>query len=179
MCNSKDIIIPRPLVKKLRQIRQKNPNGCFVAAFATCLGVSYEEAFKLVHPTMPYDGEYYSYYSHGLDPFRAYEIAAKHLRMFREAKERKFRSFKTNAFVTVRWRFAPSLSHAVVWDHKRKRILDPGGTNAHSMSELESQIWKVHYFKRPIVQASPTATATTTETTVAPSVTHEHLLDRI
>lgn len=157
MCKCK---ITRPRVthrvKNLRKVLQQDEEGCFVAALATCLGVTYSDALNIVHPRNPHSYGYNSFWeryrSHGLHPFRAYELAAKHLRAFREAKERHFKDFTDNALVTIRWREDPYLSHAVVWDFKRKRIIDPL-RRPHTYEELDSQIFRAHYFKRPIVQA--------------------------
>lgn len=152
MCNEKDMITrPRVTyrVKKLRNVKQLSSTGCFIGAFATCLGVTYEKAFQIVFPFREMD----PYSNHGLHPLHAFELASRHLRGFREAKERHFTSFKGNALVTIRWNLQPSVSHSVVWDFKRQRIIDPlPPSKRHSFHNLDSQIYMAHYFKRPIVQ---------------------------
>lgn len=144
---NQNIIAPRLRVRKLRRVK---PEGyftytCFIEAFASCLGSTYEQAFKLAHP----DKVMHSTWNHAIHPLRALEVANQHLRTFREAKERRFQDFKTNALIIIQWSAAPDLAHALVWDHKKQIII--GSLGGSSRTELERQIFKVHYFKRPIV----------------------------
>lgn len=148
MVNQNDIA-PRPRVRKLQRVK---PSGyynytCFIEALASCLGSTYEHAFKLAHP----DKSSETSWNHGIHPLRALELAGKHLRMFREAKERRFQDFKTNALIIIQWSADPELAHALVWNHKTQKII--GSLGGATREELEQQIFKVHYFKRPIVQA--------------------------
>jgi hypothetical protein len=148
MVNQNDIA-SRPRVRKLKRVKPIGyyTNTCFIEAFASCLGSTYEHAFKLAHP----DKSIETSWNHGIHPLRALEVANKHLRMFREAKERRFKDFKTNALIIIQWSNAPELAHALVWNHKKQLII--GSLGGTTRAELERQIFKVHYFKRPIVQA--------------------------
>jgi hypothetical protein len=100
-------------VSKLRRIRpvKKYACSCFIEALSCCLGKTYCETFKLVHPNKSIEID-----CHGVIPSNGYEVASKHLRMFTETPIRELKKLAMNALITIRWEAAPDLGHTMVWE---------------------------------------------------------------
>ena len=115
----------------LRHVSQVHSSGCFTACVAMLLGKSYEEVHSLLHPTSdPQD-----YDCPGIRSEKVDEAASEKLQQLgikvKRAKLRQLRSLlrhsRKHALLIIRWEWAPTLCHAIVFDVDRKRFLDPTG----------------------------------------------------
>ena len=126
----------------LRYVRQKHEHGCFYAGLAMLLGVSYEQAFKRVHPHLSTSALLAS-------PLLAADQTVSVLQRLgikhSPAKARRVRSLRHNALIVVRWTCAPNVSHTFVYDADERRLLDPGSKRRPWVSDIERQIYSVTY----------------------------------
>lgn len=130
----------------LRAVAQKNGTGCFIAAIATLLGSTYEEAYRLCHPGKDPDIEW----EHGFWDTSVLRAAFQSLERAgikgRLAPYKKFSSFSKrnkHALLIIRWRIEPNLCHAIVYDGDTHRFLDPSSGSEvpfWSMKSLEKQL---------------------------------------
>lgn len=131
----------------LRAVRQQNSTGCFIAAVATILGKSYEEAYKLCHP--------------GKDPLVEWEHGFRDTSMTRAAFQvlervgikghistyKRFSTYKKrdkHALLIIRWSWAPDMCHTIVYDGEAHTFYDPshGGEvlGKWTLKDLEKQL---------------------------------------
>lgn len=130
----------------LYRVRQDHHDGCFVACVAMLLGITYLEAFKIVHPDRVLDE--YGYGSAGIRevdiPGAAFDILKRLNLNPKQARVRHMRNLRRLAVVLIRWRIDPTLMHAVVFDPKKKILLDPS-SSAPNLEELSSQMETAFY----------------------------------
>jgi hypothetical protein len=115
----------------LQRVSQQSDTGCFIACVAMLLGITYRQAFRLLHP----DQDPETTYRHGFLEMSMEETAHRHLRGLgfrtRTSKYKKFRTFQNrvqkHAIMIIRWAFAPTLCHCVLFDAEAKQFVDPSG----------------------------------------------------
>jgi hypothetical protein len=134
------------LLRELRRVEQLHGNGCFIACLAMLKGITYEEAFKLIHPDK--DMAAISYYDRiGLTPEESIQrleqlgLGPVHRPL------RQLRNLRRTALLLIRWEHAPTLLHGVVFDASTKKFLDPG--YLRKPKTYERQLDTVLYFKAP------------------------------
>ena len=115
----------------LQRVSQQSDTGCFIACVAMLLGKTYGQAFRLLHPGLnPADT-----YTHGFREMSMEETVHRLLRGLgfktRTSKYRKFRTFTSrvnkHAIMVIRWDFAPTLCHCVMFDAETRQFIDPSG----------------------------------------------------
>lgn len=136
------------ILKGLHRVYQEHDNGCFIACTAMLLGCTYYEAFKLIHPDKdPFKTELWSS-AVGMTP----EAAIKRLVALGlnpvPRPLRQLRNLRKTALILIRWKWAPTLMHGVVYDSVRDRFLDPS-PSTKKMRVYESQLDSVYYFNVP------------------------------
>lgn len=127
----------------LKRVEQESDNGCFVACVATLAGISYPEAFKLIHPgefNTPYNGEIALNKAH----CRLKKLGWK----VRKVNAKKIENLKKNALILITWRNEPELSHAVVYDAERKKVLDPSFYRPLLNRSYERQLHSIIYIEK-------------------------------
>lgn len=130
----------------LRRVRQDHHDGCFVACIAMLLGVTYLDAFKIVHPDRALDEYGYGFAGiQEIDIARAAFDILKRLNLNpKRANVQEIRRLRRLSVVLIRWRCSPTLLHAVVFDPKNKTILDPS-SNYPNMKDLSEQMEAAFY----------------------------------
>jgi hypothetical protein len=112
------------------------------------LGITYHEAFKLIHPEKdPFLVEVWSP-AIGMTPEASIERLVKLGLNPVPRPLRQLRNLRKTALLLIRWKWAPSLMHGVVYDSVRDRFLDPAPTTK-KMRVYESQLDSVYYFNVP------------------------------
>ncbi len=131
----------------LQRVHQDHYDGCFVACTAMLLGTTYLEAFKLVHPDRYVDE--YGYGRAGVEdmdvPNAAFNILQKLNLNPKRANVQQMRHLRRLAMVLIRWTDSPTIMHAIVFDPKSKRILDPAYSNPLSMKRYAMQMDAAFY----------------------------------
>ena len=111
------------------------------------LGTTYLEAFKLVHPDRYVDE--YGYGRAGVEdmdvPNAAFNILQKLNLNPKRANVQQMRHLRRLAMVLIRWTDSPTIMHAIVFDPKSKRILDPAYSNPLSMKRYAMQMDAAFY----------------------------------
>ena len=135
----------------LQRVRQDHYDGCFVACVAMLLGVSYLDAFNIVHPgrmTNELGYEYFSVLRAGIEhkdvPAAVFEILNKLNLKPKKARVQDIRRLRRLAVVLIRWKCSPTLMHAVVFDPKSKQLLDPS-SKYPDMKSLSEQMEAAFY----------------------------------
>jgi hypothetical protein len=59
------------------------------------------------------------------------------------SRARKIRNLRKDALIVIRWKDAPDLSHAAVWDNAHRKTLDPW--RKYKRYVYESQIETIYY----------------------------------
>ena len=105
------------LCMALKRVKQDHTCGCFVAAVATLLGVSYRTAFVRLYGKW---SEYFCGVPQGtqLDPLLD-KVGLKH----RRVQVRRFERLKKNSLVVIEWH--SGLCHTLVWDAEDNKVIDP------------------------------------------------------
>lgn len=134
--------------------------GCFVACVAMLLGKTYNQAYKLVHPSRAwrsgnrwnwYDGEILNYsFTHvgTISPEKAFKRLERLGLKPRYVKVKKLNLLHKTAIIWLRWDSDPTLMHSVVYDSKTKMFWDPMNPqplNKKQKRNLERQIDSVIY----------------------------------
>jgi ABC-type bacteriocin/lantibiotic exporter with double-glycine peptidase domain len=105
----------------MRYVKQIHKNGCAIAALAMLTGVGYNRILKITHPKRKYG----RFRLLGTIMFQTLvclnKLGIKYKVRYRKIK---INTLKNNAYITVR---GADHNHALVWDAKNKKILDPGG----------------------------------------------------
>ncbi len=131
----------------LQRVHQDHYDGCFVACTAMLLGVTYLEAFKLVHPDRYVDEDGYG--RAGVEdmdvPNAAFNILQKLNLNPKRANVQQMRHLRRLAMVLIRWADSPTIMHAIVFDPASKRILDPAYYNPLSMRRYATQMDAAFY----------------------------------
>lgn len=132
------------MAKKLKHVEQIHNSGCFIACVAMLLNKSYNQALKLIHPK-----KYHRYVDNrwkrvGLEPEKAIKKLPRLGLKVTRTNINRIRKLEKNALILVRWNYDPTLLHGLVYDHKRKTILDPGDNNL-SRKQIENQIDQILY----------------------------------
>lgn len=131
----------------LRPVVQENTNGCFIACVAMLLNKNYAQAFELLHPGKNILMAVHGFRSHSMKE-KAQELLAGLGFKSRVSRYRKFRTFQSrvnkNAIMIVRWDYAPSLCHCIMYDADGKRFIDPSGgypvESRYTIKRLQSQL---------------------------------------
>jgi hypothetical protein len=133
-----------------QRVRQDHDSGCFVACVAMLLGVTYLEAFKLVHPNRELDEYGYGFAGlEGMDPVaQAFEVLEKLNLNPRLANVKEMRHLRRTAVVIIRWKYTPTLMHAIVFNPADKIILDPAYERASEMKRYAEQMDAAIYIKK-------------------------------
>jgi hypothetical protein len=129
------------IARQIQRVSQQHRDGCFIACFAMMKGISYEEAYKLVHPKKDFCGEA------SLPPEKAIKILDKYGLETSYQPIKKIRHIKRDALLLIRWRAQPDLMHGVIFDKKNRMFLDPWFNTPKSVRTYESQLDSVWYFK--------------------------------
>ncbi len=115
----------------LRHVYQPHHNGCFIAALAMLLGKTYDETFKLVHPTRnpTTDDHVYECKSKNISK----EVIKALGKLSLDSKKLNYKRIKSivkyarkNVLLIIRWG-GGSACHCIVFDVETKRFLDPSG----------------------------------------------------
>jgi hypothetical protein len=130
----------------LRCVQQENEHGCFIAACATLLGLTYRETFALLHPGKNPSYEYF----HGWNTNDIRQVIfdaltrvgiKSHLSSYR--RFRTYQKYPKHALLIIRWALMPTLCHTIVYDHKGKQFLNPswgGDCDKDYLKYLEPQL---------------------------------------
>lgn len=127
------------------KIRQKHRTGCCVASLAMLLGISYEDALKALHPNRK---------PHQKVSGRMNTIAKALNRLGIEVKIHNNISnlmFNIGEHIDIKSLTKPALlciymvdvhtdNHAVVWDPKTRKVLDPGRTKNRSVEYYQKRL---------------------------------------
>lgn len=109
----------------MRYIKQKHVGGCGIASVAMLSGVSYNKALQTVFPNRKPYTDVATHIHHmlcGLETLGS--------RCYLSYKKGKLRTFKQDAIIVIRITDQlpnKPLFHAIVWDSKAKKIMDPWG----------------------------------------------------
>jgi len=117
----------------IRHVRQEHYDGCFVACVAMLLKVSYREAFEKVYPNRDF------YAGAGLHPHLAMRKLEALGFQFSYAKTKRLSSLKKDALLCIHWEGSDT-GHAVLFDSRAKKFLDPAYAKHLPLSEYERQI---------------------------------------
>lgn len=131
----------------LRQVRQENYTGCFVAGVAMLLGVPYRAAFAILHPGKDPEKEY----AHGImgtnmldTAFSALDRAGIKGRTSKYKRLASFRRGNKHAILIIRWEFDPTNCHTIIYDGDEHKFYDPshGGeiTRKNALKNFERQL---------------------------------------
>jgi hypothetical protein len=130
----------------LRAVRQQNGTGCFIAAVATILGKTYEEAFRLCHPGKDPLVEW----EHGFTDTSMMRVALQVLERVgikgRPASFKRFSSYRKrdkHALLIIRWKWDPTRCHTVVYDGEAHVFYDPshgGELHKWQVKDWEKQL---------------------------------------
>lgn len=136
------------ILKQLRRVEQYHDSGCFIACLAILKGISYEEAFKLIHPNKDFS-QMERWDTVGLHPYesikRLEQLGLNPVR--RPLKQ--LRNLRRTALLIIQWKFAPHLAHGVVFDAVSRKFLDPGYSTPLPTKDYERQLFAVLYFQTP------------------------------
>lgn len=136
------------ILNALKRVHQEHDNGCFIACTAMLLGTSYLDAFKIIHPDKnPFQTEVWSR-AIGMTPEASIQRLIKLGLNPVKRPLRQLRNLRRTALVLIRWEYAPTLMHAVVYDAIRDRFLDPG-YSTKKMKVYQRQLDSVYYFNVP------------------------------
>lgn len=116
-------------------VRQEHNSGCFVACAAMLSGKSYLSTYQIIHPKRNFN-------IHGaaIHPLNAIR-RLKRLGIEAEyTNDKNLSKLKRDALVCIRWSHMMSRGHAIVFDHKEKRFLDPAYYSPLPISEYQSQL---------------------------------------
>lgn len=131
----------------LQRVHQDHYDGCFVACTAMLLGMTYLEAFKLVHPDRYVDE--YGYGRAGVEdmdvPSAAFKILQKLRLNPKRANVQQMRHLRRLAMVLIRWEHSPRIMHAVVFNPQTKLILDPAYSHPLSLKQYARQMDAAFY----------------------------------
>jgi hypothetical protein len=121
---------------KIEKVRQVHDDGCFVACVAMLLGDTYGKAYCEMFPDR-YDG-------HGDLPVENVPQVLERLG-FKPvpSRARRIKNLRRDAVIVIRWRDFPSLSHAAVWNSKKRKTLDPW--RRYKRRVYETQIEAIYY----------------------------------
>lgn len=132
----------------LQLVSQKSYTGCFIACVAMLLGKTYDEAFNLLHPGKdPIAISSHGWRANSMEE-KAHELLRKLGFKTHTGKYRKFNSYrermKKNAIMIVRWSFAPSMCHCILFDAEAKSFIDPSGgyiiSSEYELRRLQRQL---------------------------------------
>ena len=105
----------------MKYVRQKHAKGCGVAALAMVTGVSYDHAMKLIDPEREKGKRFRgTALEQALKAFG--DMGVKYQIHFNT----KLKDIKNNAYISAS--LPCGCRHAVAWDAKNKKILDPDTT---------------------------------------------------
>ena len=116
---------------KIPHVRQNHTDGCFVACVAMLLGVSYKTAYHALFPTRQ-DGKA------GIQIENAFYVLKKLGFKPKPSYERRIKKLHQNSVIIIRWIVEPTISHAAIWNARRKKTQDP--LKHYSRDVYESQI---------------------------------------
>lgn len=105
----------------MRYVKQKHKNGCCIASIAMLTGIGYKKIHNLVYqkmvPNLFINGEYW-----GLELEDILRIFDNLKIKYRLSFKKDFLKLNNNAFVCYK---ADIGRHAVIWDVKNQKILNP------------------------------------------------------
>jgi hypothetical protein len=135
----------------LTRVEQFHQNGCFISCLAILLQVSYQEAFKLVHPKrkMPAsDFDQMRRWKVGMDPEKSLQIMEENGLRVEQSNLRKVSSLRRRtSLILLRWRHEPAQMHAVVFDGSTGRIIDPSLWPS-SREEIQDNLESIYHVER-------------------------------
>lgn len=130
-----------------QHIRQDHPSGCFVACVAMLMGTSYHVALRRVHPYVNVHRTIYPWLNLSLSPEESINKLVRLGIHLTPSKVRKISSLRKDALLLIRWAIEPNLMHAVIYDHAKKRILDPAG-RIYDLSKWRG--WKIAWVEKQL-----------------------------
>jgi hypothetical protein len=137
------------MIRKLERVRQIHGNGCFIACLAMLRGVTYEEAFKSVHPNRDpdkvdrWDDSVALRFEDAINALVMQDLKPE------LSKLRHLRNLRRTALLIMRWEYEPSRMHGVVFDAKTRKFLDPAWMRPDPINFYERQLDTVLYFNKP------------------------------
>lgn len=134
------------ILRTLKRVEQYHNSGCFIACLATLKGISYEEAFKLIHPEKDYS-QVARWDTVGL---RVDESIKKLEQLGLKPVQRplkQLRNLRRTALLIIQWTYAPHLAHGVIFDAVSRKFLDPGYSTPLPTKDYERQLYAVLYFQ--------------------------------
>lgn len=132
----------------LRPVSQESHTGCFIACAAMLLGKTYREAFQLFHPGKDADATY----THGFSDMSMEDTAHRLLRGLgfetHTGRYKKFRTYEKrvdkHAIMIIRWEYAPTMCHCIMFDGESKNFIEPSGgyviSSKYTMRSLQRQL---------------------------------------
>lgn len=143
------------ILRELQRVQQEHSSGCFIACTAMLLGISYADAFRVIHPDKdPYYTESWSY-AVGMSPEASIQkLVALGLNPSHRPL-RQLRNLRRHALLLIRWSCEPTLMHGVVYDAIRDRFLDPSLFHPLKMKCYQRQLDSVWYFNVPQLPFKP------------------------
>lgn len=131
----------------LQLVTQVDDDGCFVAALAMLLGITYAQALKILHPGKDVSEIGHGYTTQSLDRTISAILGKQGFRVKRSTYK-KVRSLvkysKKNALLILRWG-GGYLCHAVVFDAETRQFLDPSGHQGHILYRYQSNLDSMYY----------------------------------
>lgn len=125
-----------------QRVTQESEYGCFVATVACLLGSTYQEAFKLIHP-----GTFMTPYNGGVPIEDAPKLLKKLGWKLRKTTIKHISSIKKDALILITWRDQPDLSHAVIYDAKEKKVIDPINLPPFKNRTYERHLNSIYYIE--------------------------------
>src|SRR5579885_231682 len=118
--------------------------GCFVAACATVLQTSYDEAFKLIWP-----GKDINDPIHAIEAIDIQKAAFEKLKELglnpKRSKRTKLSKLHRAAIFLIRWSWDITQLHTVVWDAEARVCLDPAYQRPLKKKTYEKQLECIFY----------------------------------
>jgi ABC-type bacteriocin/lantibiotic exporter with double-glycine peptidase domain len=112
----------------MRMVRQKHKNGCAIAALAMLTGIGYSKVYKKVHPKVkPRQSIVGTHIEHTLKFL--HKVGINYRLSF---KKINIQQLKNNTYLSVNTKCGGR--HAMVWDAKSKKLIDPQGARSYYMT---------------------------------------------
>jgi hypothetical protein len=135
----------------LRRVIQEHDTGCFIGCMAILLDVSYQEAFRRIHPgrECPPRDAYWRQHQVGIDPEKAIDLMPSLGLEVKKSNLRYVRSLRRKtSLILLRWQSEPTQLHGIVFDGESGSFIDPDFDGRITVRRMQKNLEAIYHVRR-------------------------------
>lgn len=129
----------------LQRVMQQHDQGCFIACVAMLNSITYNEAFRLIHPNKNTPQFLVPWWRAGLPPDKSiYRLMRLGMKP-KLSKLKYLKSLKRNALIIMRWVPNEPIMHGIVYDAEQNVFLDPDISGPRPIKVYQKRVEQMYY----------------------------------